>query len=508
MTASQLLKYLKNTEFDVQSAKASLFVGEFVFIAYVNSKIVKGASLSRMFSYMPFDPMSQFYEIIPKEALIKYDRKVYLDYLKNPHSLAGKINSAHVLSGRLDLLWKKFNGKNIKNQTYADLLKLYKKLLPASMAWWSYACLTESKGKIIDAEIIPEFARNHGLAEGRAREIINILSHPEKRAVFNQERKDFLEICDYILSRQQLKKHFKIKDFGRLLGDKTLKSQINSYIKNYFWIKTDFYQTQELTPALVLADVAAELSGKNKFRIKKDIQTMMDIWQNIKRQKREIRQQIKLTPAEKKDIKFAELVIQWQDERKPETMKDFYYVLTLMKEFSNRLKVDYKDLVACALDEVEKVLFKGKKVPHKTGEVFVVYEKNKKPRMFFGDYPEKMLEAVLKVGDGKEIKGVVASRAGSEKLKGIARIINNPGKDEFNEGEILVTSMTRVEFVPLMRIAKAIITDEGGIACHAAIISRELGIPCIIGTKIATKVLKDGDLVEVDIQKGLIKALK
>lgn len=50
--------------------------------------------------------------------------------------------------------------------------------------------------------------------------------------------------------------------------------------------------------------------------------------------------------------------------------------------------------------------------------------------------------------------------------------------------------------------------DEGGIACHAAIVSRELGIPCIIGTKIATKVLKDGDLVEVDANKGAVKILK
>ena len=59
-----------------------------------------------------------------------------------------------------------------------------------------------------------------------------------------------------------------------------------------------------------------------------------------------------------------------------------------------------------------------------------------------------------------------------------------------------------------MRRAKAIITDEGGLTCHAAIISRELGIPCIIGTKIATKVLKDGDMVEVDANKGIVKKIK
>jgi len=62
--------------------------------------------------------------------------------------------------------------------------------------------------------------------------------------------------------------------------------------------------------------------------------------------------------------------------------------------------------------------------------------------------------------------------------------------------------------MPAIKKASAIVTNVGGITCHAAIVSRELKIPCIIGTKIATKVLKDGDLVEVDAQKGIVKILK
>jgi len=73
---------------------------------------------------------------------------------------------------------------------------------------------------------------------------------------------------------------------------------------------------------------------------------------------------------------------------------------------------------------------------------------------------------------------------------------------------ILVTPMTRPEFLPYMRNCKAIITDEGGVTCHAAIVARELKKPCLVATKIATKVLKDGDLVEVDAEKGIVKILK
>jgi pyruvate, water dikinase len=73
---------------------------------------------------------------------------------------------------------------------------------------------------------------------------------------------------------------------------------------------------------------------------------------------------------------------------------------------------------------------------------------------------------------------------------------------------LLVTGMTSPEYVSAMKKAAAIITDEGGITCHAAIISRELGIPCVIGTKIATKVLKDNDLVEIHGATGAIKIIR
>ena len=59
-----------------------------------------------------------------------------------------------------------------------------------------------------------------------------------------------------------------------------------------------------------------------------------------------------------------------------------------------------------------------------------------------------------------------------------------------------------------MKKAAAIVTDEGGITSHAAIVSRELGIPCVIGTKFATKVFKDGDLIEVDADKGIVRKIK
>lgn len=107
--------------------------------------------------------------------------------------------------------------------------------------------------------------------------------------------------------------------------------------------------------------------------------------------------------------------------------------------------------------------------------------------------------------DIQQIKGQIAFRG---LVKGRVRVLfSQQDADKLEEGEILVASMTTPELLSAMRKAGAFITDEGGITCHAAIVAREFKTPCITGTKIATKVLKDGDLVEVDAYLGIVKKL-
>jgi phosphoenolpyruvate synthase/pyruvate phosphate dikinase len=87
-------------------------------------------------------------------------------------------------------------------------------------------------------------------------------------------------------------------------------------------------------------------------------------------------------------------------------------------------------------------------------------------------------------------------------------IFSKDDLDIIQNGEILVTNMTTPEFVPALQKVGAFITDEGGITSHAAIVAREMKIPCIIGTKNATQKLKDGDEVEVDATNGIVKIIK
>ncbi|HEX2435722.1 MAG TPA: phosphoenolpyruvate synthase [Solirubrobacterales bacterium] len=106
--------------------------------------------------------------------------------------------------------------------------------------------------------------------------------------------------------------------------------------------------------------------------------------------------------------------------------------------------------------------------------------------------------------DGEVLVSGLGAAPGS--ASGAVRVIRELGEaDGLDDGEILVTHMTAPDWVPLMRRAAAIVTDSGGMTCHAAIVSRELGIPAVVGTADATKVLRDGEVVTVDATHGAVR---
>src|SRR3989344_5396119 len=118
----------------------------------------------------------------------------------------------------------------------------------------------------------------------------------------------------------------------------------------------------------------------------------------------------------------------------------------------------------------------------------------------------KWKEGSVESSQSDEIKGQPAFKG---QAKGRVKIINTVQElAKMHSGNVLVSHMTNPDIVPAMKMAVAIVTDLGGITCHAAIVAREFRKPCVIGTKIATKVLKDGDLVEVDANNGIVKVVK
>ncbi|MBU0636902.1 hypothetical protein KKH16_01700 [Patescibacteria group bacterium] len=126
---------------------------------------------------------------------------------------------------------------------------------------------------------------------------------------------------------------------------------------------------------------------------------------------------------------------------------------------------------------------------------------------------DKILKKLNIELENEKPTGNADSISGQSASPGIAKgkvkiVLTNKDIYKVSIGDILVSPMTRPDFVPAMKKAAAFVTDEGGVTCHAAIVAREMKKPCIIGTKIATQILKDGDKVEVDANNGIVKILK
>jgi phosphohistidine swiveling domain-containing protein len=191
--------------------------------------------------------------------------------------------------------------------------------------------------------------------------------------------------------------------------------------------------------------------------------------------------------------------------------KSGYLAKNFFAEIAKRADREFFDIQFLTFFEVKDLLTKGKlpisEAEFKKRKIFFgTVLLNGEYRVFSGNKWKKKLNSILKENlEFKDLKGNIVFLG---KVIGRVKIVKN-GNDisKVERGDILVAIMTFPNFVPAMEKAAAFVTDEGGILCHAAIVAREMRKPCIIGTKIATKVLKDGDLVEVDAENGIVRKL-
>lgn len=196
--------------------------------------------------------------------------------------------------------------------------------------------------------------------------------------------------------------------------------------------------------------------------------------------------------------------------------------LSLLREVAGRIGVDTDDFIrAYMFSDVDRFLRNGTKLSDEeiTGrrECMVLHWAQGKLKFLSGreaaEYKDRLVgKAGGEVaGEKKELTGQVASVG---KVRGRARVVFVDDlkqfvkdSENFQKGEILVTTMTSPIMMPIIAKAAGIVTDEGGIASHAAVSAREFKISCVVGTKDGTKIIKTGDEIEVDAEKGIVRVL-
>lgn len=188
-----------------------------------------------------------------------------------------------------------------------------------------------------------------------------------------------------------------------------------------------------------------------------------------------------------------------------------FLIRPLLSDIAKRLNIKFDDLIYLLPDEINNYLTDTKQIKidiirdRQKGYAFVSDGKREYV-LLTGKDLEKLSEGFSVQTKDNVIKGVVASRG---RAVGCAVVLKDRSElNKVTDGDIIITPLTTPDFVIAMKKASAIVTDLGGLTSHAAIVSRELNIPCIVGTKIATKVLKDGDEVEVDADNGIVRIIK
>ncbi len=216
-------------------------------------------------------------------------------------------------------------------------------------------------------------------------------------------------------------------------------------------------------------------------------------------------------------LNLAGKVVWAKPRRKDYQSKSYYHSEKLLNEIGRRIYLTLDQVRSCPPEMLKEALLKGKEldVNHisslkkfhiclfNKGKVDIL--EGKKALEFY----EKNVKKHEELDVNSDIKQLQGSVACAGLAKGHVKIINTPQEmSKMNEGDVLVSIATTPSIVPVMKKACAIITDEGGLTCHAAIVSRELGTPCVVGLKIATRAFKDGDLIEVDANTGIVRKIE
>jgi phosphohistidine swiveling domain-containing protein len=197
-----------------------------------------------------------------------------------------------------------------------------------------------------------------------------------------------------------------------------------------------------------------------------------------------------------------------------------FFTIPIYQELAKRTGESAADIWRYYLIDEVKQLLKGTKLTKEEKQArdncFVGLWKDNKMQFFSGDKAEQVakqeLGSLYEIKQDNTIKGACANPG---KVQGTARVLSSNDvemtrqfRKDFKQGQILFTQMTQPNIMDIASKAAAIVTDEGGMLSHAAIISRELRIPCIVGTHFGTRKVNDGDTVEVDADNATVNVIK
>ncbi|KKW35011.1 MAG: Phosphoenolpyruvate synthase [Candidatus Giovannonibacteria bacterium GW2011_GWA2_53_7] len=293
---------------------------------------------------------------------------------------------------------------------------------------------------------------------------------------------------------------------GLLYVERERRDLLTAAIKSYAWLKSKRLNWPEFEKHQARA--ASDFTRLSRSLLTKPAR--------LRKTQAKLRRSHRLPHRLATSLKILSFFSLWQDQRKELGMRLVLYHLEMcarLSQLTGRPAWHFQDMGL--KDMLDFLGGRGGPSPAESRHrrQFSVYVtepagRGSRGRVLAGRPARQLFKRIMRQQQSsKDLSGVIAC-APELTIRGRAQVILNPATQKFTAGRILVTTMTRPEFMPYMRKAKAIITDEGGLTAHAAVIARELKLPCIIGTRNATRMIRNGQTVEMDLRSGRITVLK
>ncbi|MFH0970732.1 MAG: PEP-utilizing enzyme [Candidatus Diapherotrites archaeon] len=325
-------------------------------------------------------------------------------------------------------------------------------------------------------------------------EVMKTISVFEGETATLKQRKDLLK-----LARKAKDEMMEYSE--NALRNSSFFDEVESYLQSYVWIR----KTLLLGNDYMIETLVDELKMLSDGDPGKELE---EIEAHNARSLEEYRLMLeKISDSNfKGDLELMRKLIFFRNQRLEWLNEGAHYFSLLLMEIARRYEISYESLIYYLPSEIENLLEKAEKVSEEELqsrlEKYALVTEDGKTRLFLGDSMEPQ-HVKSNINDSSELKGYPASPGFA---KGKAKIVKDRSQlGKVEKGDILVARLTTPDFVEAMRIAGAVVTDIGGITSHAAIVSREFRIPCVVGTESATVSFKDGDIIEVDATKGIVR---
>ncbi len=326
---------------------------------------------------------------------------------------------------------------------------------------------------------------------------LSTLTFPRKKNFAVLEQESLFEIGTYITEGGSFPKSF-------IEANELVKNNITAHIAEYGWINTRGGLGEPWTGDEIL-DRIRNLGPNYSQKLSELREHPLDAEKKTKAFFTE-----RNTPSVAALIDTAKELVYYRTYRTDYLNKIFFNIRNLLLALATSRNIPLDSFMHMRVEEIIKNTEISTEEIFQRKEGFALYtviptevkfsSNSTERRRVLAEYCET--ETV----ETKELKGSIANKG---VVRGMVKIVRSKhDAHKVNKGDIIVAPMTTPDMIPAMSLASAFVTDEGGITCHAAIVSREMKRPCIIGTKFATQVLKDGDLVEVDANEGVVRVIE